>query len=161
MFWIDYLSRAVHVSTAIALIGGSVFMLLVLLPAAKLLSTEAHNTLAAAIGGRWKWFVHVGVLLFLVSGLYNYMRAIPLHRGDGLYHALVGSKMLLALGVFFIAEALVGRSEKLAALRQNRGKWLTILLILASGIVLISSFVKVRGPAGALNEPAAVSPMAD
>ena len=95
--------------------------------------------------GRWRRFVHIGIALFLISGFYNYMQAIPQHRGQGLYHALVGTKMLLALGVFFLAAALVGRSEKLEPMRQNRGKWLKVLVVLSAAIVAISGFVKVRG----------------
>lgn len=146
MFWIDYLSRLIHISTAIALIGGSVFTLCVLLPAAKLISDEAQNMLSQGITARWKRFVHIGILLFLVSGFYNYFNAMPLHKGDGLYHALVGTKMLLALVVFFIASALVGRSQAFAKMRAKRGTWLGIMVLLACVIVLISSFVKVRGP---------------
>ena len=145
MFWIDYISRVLHVSTAIALVGGSLFTLMILLPSAKTLSEEAHALLAVGITSRWKRFVHGGILLFLVSGFYNYFRAMPLHRGDGLYHALVGTKIILALGVFFIASALVGRSPGLASFRANRQRWLTIMLLLAAAIVLMSSFVKVRG----------------
>lgn len=147
MFWIDYLSRVTHISTAIALIGGSVFILCVLLPASKLISEEAHATLSQGISARWKRFVHIGILLFLVSGFYNYFRAMPLHKGDGLYHAMIGTKMLLALVIFFIASALVGKSQAFAAMRAKRGKWLAILVLLACVIVLVSSFVKVRGPA--------------
>jgi hypothetical protein len=116
------------------------------MPSAKELPNEAHKQLASAINGRWKRFVHLGVLLFVVSGLYNYVRAIPLHKGDGLYHALLGTKMLLALGVFFLASALVGRSEKLVGIRDNRAKWVRVLVLLAVIIVSISGFVKVRGP---------------
>ncbi|QDT09802.1 hypothetical protein [Planctomycetes bacterium K23_9] len=150
MFAIDVLSRIVHVLTAITLVGGSVFTCFVLMPSAKVLADEAHQKFAAAITGRWKRFVHFGVLLFLVTGFYNYFRAIPLHKGDGLYHALIGTKMLLAVGIFFLAAALVGRSEKLAAIRVNRGRWIKVLVLLAVIVVSISGFVKVRGvPAGA------------
>ncbi|MGB7347898.1 MAG: hypothetical protein WBD20_26975 [Pirellulaceae bacterium] len=145
MLAIDVVSRIVHVLTAITLVGGSVFMLFVLMPSAKGLADDVHNQLATAISGRWKRFVHGGVLLFVVSGLYNYMRAIPNHKGDSLYHALIGTKMLLALGIFFLAAALVGRSEKLAGIRKNRAKWLKVLVLLAAIVVSISGFVKVRG----------------
>jgi uncharacterized membrane protein len=145
MFWVDYVSRVVHVYTAIALVGGSLFTLFVLMPAAKLLPSEAHATLTTAVSTRWKRFVHLGILLFLISGFYNYFRSMELHRGDGLYHALLGTKMLLAFAVFFIASALVGRSEKLAAFRQHRQRWLTVLVALATLIVFFSGYVKVRG----------------
>jgi uncharacterized membrane protein len=146
MFWIDTLSRIVHVATAITLVGGSVFTLWVLLPAAKQLGEEPHRQLAAAVTARWKRFVHIGILLFLLSGFYNYFRAMPLHDGDGISHMLIGIKMLCAFVVFFLAAALVGRSEKLAKFRANRRKWLSVLVLLAAIIVAISGYLKIRGP---------------
>jgi uncharacterized membrane protein len=146
MLILDALFRIIHVGTAITLVGGSVFMLLVLIPSAnEKLDDETHKSLGSTLIPRWKRIVHPGVLLFLVSGFYNYFRAIPLHKGDGLYHALIGTKMLLALGVFFLASALVGRSEKLEHFRANRAKWLKVLVLLAATIVTISGFAKVRG----------------
>lgn len=142
---IDIISRVVHVGTAITLVGGSVFTAFVLLPSSKELSEESHQQLAAAIKSRWKRFVHPGILLFLISGFYNYFQAIPLHKGDGLYHALLGTKIILAMGIFAIAAALVGRSEKLEPIRQNKAKWVKILVLLAAIVVTISGFVKVRG----------------
>lgn len=144
MLILDVLFRVVHVATAITLVGGSLFTLWVLMPSAKELDDDVHQQLAASVGSRWKRIVHVGVLLFLVSGIYNYVRAIPGHRGDGLYHALLGAKMIMALGVFFLAAALVGRSPKLKPIRDNRAKWLRVIVVLAAIIVGISGFVKVR-----------------
>ena len=145
MWILDTVSRIVHVATAIALVGGSVFTLFVLIPSAKKLADDAHQVLAAEIKSRWKRFVHFGVLLFLISGVYNYVRAFELHRGDSLYHILVGTKMLLALVVFFLASALVGRSASFEPMRRNRETWLRILVLLAAIIVMMSGFVKVRG----------------
>lgn len=143
---IDSISRIVHISTAIAVAGGSVFMLLVLLPAAQKLSNADHDTLRQAINQKWKRFVHIGTLLFLVTGFYNFYRAIPLHKGDGLYHQLMGIKIILALVIFFIAAVLVGRSPKFESMRQARAKWLSLIVILATTIVVISGALKVRGP---------------
>ena len=144
---LDAISRIVHVGTAITLVGGSIFTLMVLIPSAKEISDEQHQKLAEGIERRWKKFVHIGIALFLLSGGYNYGRMLMIgdHKGDGLYQALVGTKMLLALGVFFLASALVGRSAKFEGMRQNRTKWLKIMVLLAAVIVGISGFVKVRG----------------
>ncbi len=145
MFYLDVVSRVLHVWTAITLVGGSVFTLLVLMPAVKsTLSDETHQQLCDSVTGRWKRWVHLGIALFLLTGFYNYFRAMPLHRSDGLYHALVGSKMLLALAIFFLASALVGRSEKLAWVRAKRRCWLATLVLLAVVVVAISGFLKVR-----------------
>lgn len=145
LFWVDWISRVVHISTAIALVGGSLFLALVLLPAARVLAEDAHRQLADAVQGRWRKLVHGGIALFLLSGFYNYFRAMPKHDGDGLYHALVGVKILLALFVFFLASALVGRSAALESFRQAKARWLRVLIVVAAVIVAISGFVKIRG----------------
>jgi uncharacterized membrane protein len=142
---LDTVFRIVHVGTAITVVGGSVFMAFVLMPSATAISDAEHDKLRAGVLGRWKMFVHIGVALFIISGFYNFARMAPLHKDDGLYHALVGTKILLAFGVFFIAEALVGKSKAFEGMRQNRGKWLKIIVTLAAIIVSISGFVKVRG----------------
>ena len=120
-------------------------MRFVLLPSVKLISDEAHQQLSAGVVARWKKFVHPGIALFLLSGFYNFARLAPNHKGDPLYHALVGTKILLAFGIFFIASALVGKSKAFEGMRQAKGKWLTVIVLLAAVIVAISGFVKVRG----------------
>jgi uncharacterized membrane protein len=142
------LFRWLHVGTAIVLLGGSVFMRFVLMPAAEKLPSDAHETLRGHVRAVWKVFVHVGITLLLASGLYNYIAVmIPQHKGDGLYHALMGIKILLALAVFFLAEALVGRAPAFEGLRQKLKLWLGVVVLLGALIVAISGFLKVRGPA--------------
>jgi len=153
---IDIVSRIVHVATAIVLVGGTVFSAFVLLPSANQLSKESHDLLAAEIKGRWKRYVYIGILLFLASGFYNYVRAMGLHKGDGLYHGLIGTKMLLAFAIFFIASALVGRSVKLQSMRDNRAFWLKTMVLMAAVIVAISGYAKVRGSKTAKAEAQAI-----
>ncbi len=143
--WLDVLSRITHVSTAIVLIGGSVFTAFVLMPAAK--NGDDNANLLSSVAERWKRYIHIGILLFLVSGFYNYFRAMESHKGDGLYHALVGTKIILAFVIFFLASVLVGRSPAFEWMRKGREGWLKAIVALAFAIVVISGFVKVRGPA--------------
>ena len=144
-FVVDVISRITHVTTAIVLVGGSIFSVLVLHPSVAAMTDDSRESFVAGIVSRWKKWVHLGILLFLVSGLYNYMNAIGNHKGDSLYHALLGTKMLLALVVFFLASALVGRSQGLKRFRESRRYWTTVMVLLALVIVGISGFVKVRG----------------
>lgn len=160
MFFVDVVSRIVHVLTAITLVGGSLFTLVALLPALGVLDEEARKKFSASIVSRWKRVVHIGILLFLVSGIYNYYRAIGMHKGDGPYHAMLGTKMLLALFVFFIASALVGRSAKLQPMRDAKQKWLGILVLVAVLIVAISGFLKIRGVPEPSAESEVVAPQA-
>lgn len=154
MDWIAIVSRWTHVGTAIVLVGGTVFLRFVLSPAAAQLSDDAHAKLRELVIGKWKKFVHAGILLFLVSGFYNYLVVqAPAHKGDKLYHPLMGTKILLAFGMFFIASALVGRSKTFEGMRKNMKMWQTVLVVLAAIIVGISGFAKVA----LKGKPAAVS----
>ena len=88
--------------------------------------------------------MHAGIAIFLISGIYNFVTAIPKHKGDTLYHGLVGTKILLALFVFFLASALVGNKPGTQKFRDNAKKWMGVMLLVSAVIVGISGFVKVR-----------------
>lgn len=135
------ISRWAHVGTAILLVGGTAFFRLAVIPALQGENVE----LLGRIRQNWKKFVHGGILVFIVSGFYNYFQAIPLHKGDGLYHGLVGTKMILAFFVFFLASVLVGSKPSSQKYRDNAKKWTAVMLLVAAVIVAISGFVKVRG----------------
>ena len=142
---IDVLSRWAHVGTAVVVVGGSVFMRFILMPSAAQLPDEQHDALRQRVLGRWKRFVHAGIALFLISGFYNYVRAVPLHHGDTLYNILLGIKMLVAFVIFFLASVLVGRSARFEPMRRDAKKWLLVVITLATLVIGISGFVKVTG----------------
>ncbi|MCH1496610.1 MAG: hypothetical protein L7U72_15435 [Rubripirellula sp.] len=145
LFGLDVLSRIVHVGTAITLVGGSLFMAIALVPSLEVLQSEQRSAFVTSVRNLWKRYVHAGIALFLLSGFYNYFRAIPKHEGDGLYHALLGTKMLLAFVIFFLASVMVGRSARFEAWRQDPSKVLRVMIILAALIVAVSGFLKIRG----------------
>jgi uncharacterized membrane protein len=143
---INALVRWLHVGTAIVILGGTVFMRFVLMPAAEKLPQETHDELRGNLMRTWKKFVHIGVVLFLATGFYNYLAVmLPDRKGDSLYHALMGTKIILALVVIFLASVLVGRASAFEGLRQKRKTWLVVVILLALVVVAISSFLKVRG----------------
>lgn len=153
-FVLSLLSRWIHVGTVIVLVGGTCFMKFVAGPVLQGQSSD----LMASIRGRWKKFVHGGIALLLISGFFNYIKAMPLHKGDGLYHALIGTKIILAFVVFFFASVLVGRSAGTQKFRDNAGKWTSIMLALSALIIAMSGVVKVRGiPPAKESTPASVS----
>ncbi|HIE99915.1 MAG TPA: hypothetical protein EYG03_22700 [Planctomycetes bacterium] len=134
------ISRWAHVGTAIVLVGGTAFYRLAVIPSLEGDSTE----LVERIRNRWKKVVHLGILIFLISGFYNYFTMIPKHKGDGPYHALLGVKMMLAMFVFFVASVLAGNRPGTQMFRDDAKKWTGIMLMVAAVIVGISGFVKVR-----------------
>ena len=143
---VSLLSRWTHIGTAIVLVGGTVFLRFVLTPAAAQLADDQHAKLKELVMGTWKKFVHAGIGLFLLSGFYNYIAVqAPKHKGDPLYHGLMGGKILIALAIFFIASALVGRSKSFEGMRKTAKFWQLLLVLLSFIIVGISGYLKVRG----------------
>jgi len=155
---VDVLSRWLHVMTAIVLLGGAAFQWIALRPAAQQLPDAEHDKLRELIMGRWRKVVMIGIVILLATGFYNYLWvAKPLSSVWKPYHPLMGTKILLALAVFFLASALTGRSPAFAGLRKQMGRWLPVLLLLGAIIVAISGFLKVAG-AKALRERVGARP---
>lgn len=145
-------ARWVHIGSAIMLLGGTICLRFVVHPVLK----DQPKELRDAIRGRFQKFVHGGIAGLLLSGLYNYIKMVPQHRGDGLWHAMVDTKIVLAIGVFFIASVLVGRSKGTQKFRDNAGKWMAIAAVLGLLIVAMSGVAKVAAPPKAANVPVEV-----
>ena len=159
---VDILSRWIHVGTAIVIMGGTVFMRFVLMPAAAQLPDDQHQALRERVMGTWRKFIMVGILLFILSGFYNYIAvSIPTHKGQGSYHMLMGIKMLLAFVVFFFASALAGRSKGLESIRQNAGRWLAVTILLSAVVVAIAGYLKIAMKGAPPADETAVSAPAD
>lgn len=150
-------SRWLHILAAIAAVGGSIFMRLALMPSVGVLADDARRALHEAVRSRWSKVVMAAILFLLLSGVYNIatieMRRTVPEDALTLYRALFGVKFLLALAIFFIASALVGRSEGLAKIRQNARCWLTLNVVLAVVLILISGLLRVTRDKGLPRRP--------
>jgi uncharacterized membrane protein len=139
-----YILRLIHILTVVTLVGGILFMRLVLAPVAdKVLSGDMREQLHAALIGFWKYFVHAGIALLVISGFLNYL-VFPGRPLDGKYHMILGIKILIALGVFVISSALVGKTPAFEGIRRRHRLWLTVNIGLILIVIAMSSFLKVR-----------------
>lgn len=146
MDFIDLLSRWVHVGTAIVLLGGTAYVRFVLQPAASQLPDEQHQKLRELVTARWKRFVHGGIFLLLVTGLWNWLVAAnPAPEFRKTYQMIMGIKFLIALLLFVVASAVVGRSKAFDRLRQNPKRALGLIVLLGTIIVCMSGYLRVEG----------------
>ena len=157
-FILALVMRWVHIVSAVFTVGGSVFIPFVLLPVVSAnLSESERGPFRDAVMKRWKAFFHPFIILFLVSGFYNYMAVTaPLHQGQALYHALFGVKFLLAIAFFglaIIATSTMAWSKKM---RARSGIW-ALLVLTGLLIVLIAGFMKVM-PAAASEDAGTAAP---
>jgi hypothetical protein len=139
-FILNLISRWLHVIPAIIMVGGTLFLRLTVVAATEQGSVDA--TAREAIRKNWVKWIGICTLLLLVSGLYNaFVKATTLHLSPA-YNGLLLVKILLALGVFFLAARLSGRSEKAVEMRKREKHWTNILCIMMLGIVLIAGWMK-------------------
>lgn len=136
------LLRWLHIVPAVIAGGATVYAAVALIPAMGELDAEVRRGLREKIAARWRPVVGACIGLLIASGLTNFfLFQAKAHHGQPLYHALFGVKFLAALGVFFIAEALVGRSAGFQRIRDNAAFWsrlgaaLVLLILLVSGVL--------------------------
>ena len=140
---LSIINRWIHIVTVVVAIGGSVFMRVVLMPAAHaVLSEDVHNKLRVQLMARWRNVVHVSVAVLIVTGFVNILISLKENVPPMPYHALFGVKLIGALIVFFLAIALAGSSPGFSKFREQRGKWLSVQIVLAAVIILLSGLLK-------------------
>jgi uncharacterized membrane protein len=139
---VSLLMRWMHVLSAIALMGGTIFMRFALHPALATLDTEQQKALKGAVRRHWAKWVMASSGFLLVSGIVNFVLYIKAKEIDPPYHAVIGIKMLLALAIMFIASLLVGRSANAEKFRQDAVKWLNVNLVLAVIVVCIGGYLR-------------------
>ncbi|MGC3970746.1 MAG: hypothetical protein QM775_26455 [Pirellulales bacterium] len=157
---IQLIARWLHIVAAVTAAGGAIFMKLALHPASETLPEADRAALREAVRSRWSKVVMAAIGLLLLTGFYNFFRIIKVYKFDGpAYHALFGTKVLLAFGVFALASFLVGRSDLGKKLRAQAGKWLSVLVALVLVVLLISSTLKTidHKPKSPVSQPAASS----
>ncbi|MGL4461845.1 MAG: hypothetical protein ACRC1K_06790 [Planctomycetia bacterium] len=136
----NVLLRWIHIGSAVTLVGGTVFTRFVVLPAAAPLPADVHDEFKTRLVRRWAPFVHALILLLLASGIT--VMLLKIRSMPPVYHALLGLKILLALSVMFFASALVGRSKGLQKFRDQAKIWLTVNVVLAVLIVMLSGVLR-------------------
>ncbi len=137
----DLVLRWVHILAAVIAVGGVFFMRVVLMPAARSLPDEAPDTFRQKLLARWRPVIHSCMGLLLLSGLVRIFTVVPLHKSQIAYHAALGIKVMLALIMFVIGAALVGRNPAFDEMRKSSAKWLLLSLALAVVVVCLGGFL--------------------
>ena len=111
------LSRWLHLLFAAIAVGGVAMTRFALAPAAQEVSGTEVAEYRDAVRRRWMKWVMAAIGFLLLSGIYNFVVVHSSFKGVGdgemprWYHAVFGTKVMLALAVFYISSLLVGKSE--------------------------------------------------
>lgn len=135
------LSRAIHIICAIILGGGIFYM-------RSILSYSGPDACFAGRRQVWSRWVMMASTFLIISGLYNFMAIVgesklPDHKAlPPTYHMLFGIKMLLGLGVMFIAAIIGGKSAGAERARANISRWLNVGWFGVMTIVIIGAMMR-------------------
>jgi uncharacterized membrane protein len=151
------LSRWFHLLFAAIAIGGVAMTRFALAPAAQEVSGSEVAAYRNAVRKRWMKWVMAAIGILLLSGLYNFVvvhgsfsaidRELPRW-----YHAVFGTKFLLAMVVFYISSLLVGKSESAQRARKNEILWLTVNFYLMVAIVCLAGVLRLAHNAPSVKE---------
>jgi hypothetical protein len=125
----DYLSAfmlALHIVSAVTLVGGALLWRFAAIPGIQLLDAATRTKVDDAIAAAWRPAVFASIAGVLISGIYNLMHR-PVQTPK--FHMLFGIKMLLVLHIF-AAAILASRPGNARRSRQLTG-------IVISGIVVL------------------------
>lgn len=130
--------RAGHILAAIALLGGTGFIAIALLPAMRIASDDLSESLLDIARKRFVPILHASVLILLISGFYNFfVTNFDAYRVAGRagypIHAIIGIKMLLGIIVMGLAIYAMLRRVK------NPEIWLKLHLVLGIIVVILGA----------------------
>lgn len=139
-----------HVLAAAIAVGGLFFARFAFVPAVESLDAESAASVHERARRGWLPWVILSITLLLATGTANFLlfnaQAKQWAGGawmrENHYHALFGVKVLLALAVFYLASGLVGRGAGTQWLRANRRRWLSVTLLLAVAVVMLSGWMR-------------------
>lgn len=141
--WLNVIVRVMHVVGAIIAVGGAIFAIFAVLPAAQVIPEESKKHFHEAIRRRFAMLVMISITLLMLSGFYNYLvNELPAHKGQSAYNAMMGVKILLAFAVFFLASAMTGKSPAFEGMRKKRKRWMTVNVLLAFVIIAIGAVLR-------------------
>jgi len=146
------LLRWPHILAAVVAMGALFFARFALVPTLEEFDEETRDRIHEGIRKRWLPWVMAAITLLIASGTYNFLAFNDRVKAEGWgdrqwmrttsYHALFGVKLLLAMGVFYLASALGGRGAGTAWARRDRRKWLTIALGLSVAVIILSGWMR-------------------
>jgi putative copper export protein len=136
--------RWIHIISATALVGGLIFLRYVVVPVGeKSLTDDVYKDVHTKLAQRFQIVSHACLLLFLVSGFYNYIFVTsPMHDGQGIYHMLFGIKFTFAIAAFVIVILVTSKRARGEKLRANGRRWYVIALALAVVTVMLGGVMK-------------------
>ncbi len=142
MYWLNLLSRVLHILGAIILVGGLFYLRTVVMPSPS--SANATNVDGRFGGLRAKWAMWIGIatLLLIVTGTWNLVNIFGNYKLASSYHMLLTLKILAAIALFAVAALVAGRTVAAEVIRGKMAMWVGVCLALGVLTVALGSLMR-------------------
>jgi len=143
--------RWLHLLAGVTWVGGSLFYVLVLGPAARDAQGEGLPATLAGVDRRFRELVQLAIAVLIVTGALLSFDRLQLQPGPA-YAITLGIKIALAVWMFVLAQDIANRGRRRLLERRRgqpttpRGASTNFILGLGLAILLLSDVLKVIGP---------------
>ena len=159
MEYLDLAMRWLHVVPAIALVGGTIFMRVAVVPACNQLDESVRSSVQESVRRGWSRLLMPSIGFLLISGFVNTANISMNYQFPGNYYMpLLGVKLFLAIAIFYIASLLAGRSEGAVKFRERQEFWLNVNILLAVLLVCIAGAMRLADREPKDKDPAPAQP---
>jgi uncharacterized membrane protein len=129
--------RVLHIGSAIALLGGTIFFLVVLIPTVRILDEGLRTSILQLARKRFYRISHPALLLLAATGLYTYLSNLHAYDNPKALHGLIGMKILLWVAITSIVFA-----QTFGVLRGCPIRWAKVNLTLGIAVIIIAAVVR-------------------
>ena len=161
IYWLNLLSRILHILGAMILVGGLFYLWAVVMPSPAAANAVTVDQKFGGLRAKWAMWIGVATLILLVTGLWNFFQIIRTYELASSYHMVFGLKFLAALVLFLLAALVAGRSVAAETMREKMGFWLGACLAIGILTVALGSLLRSypHNPKVSMDvAPAAVAP---
>ena len=130
----------IHLSAAVAGIGGMAFLVVILFPALRHTEAAQREAVIRGVLMRFRWVTWTVIVLLVASGIFN--MSLVWDAPWGIYWKMLTLKIALGFAVFLIALCLTIPLKSLNWFRTRREMWLAIALGLGMAVILISAYLR-------------------
>lgn len=144
LYLVGLLSRLAHIISATLLVGGLVYLRMMVVPVQREAPEGGDSAQQYFLGLRKRWAVCVMICsaLLIVSGLYNFIVKNRAYDLPGAYHGLFGTKFLLGVVVIFAASILAGRTSAAQRARSRMATLLNWTIACAVVVIILASILR-------------------
>ena len=136
-------SRILHIVGAVILVGGIAYLRKVVAPSAIPGEGDPVDRLYSGRRAAWAMWVGIATGLLLATGLVNTVLVMKIYPNlPGGYHAVLGTKIMLALVVMFLAAILAGTTPAAIEVRKSAKGWLTVALLAGLAVLILASTLR-------------------